>query len=111
MQALSFETLAAIANTHGTPVYVYDADKISQQYRQLKTAFQDSDTRFFYACKSLTNINILKHVAATGCDIDCSSINEAKLALHVGVAPNAYSIRAMAFIFLRFKKQSHWVLM
>ncbi len=87
MQALSFETLAAIANTHGTPVYVYDADKISQQYRQLKTAFQDSDTRFFYACKALTNINVLKHVAATGCDIDCSSINEAKLALHVGVAP------------------------
>lgn len=87
MQALSFETLAAIANTHGTPVYVYDADKISQQYRQLKTAFQDSDTRFFYACKALTNINILKHVASIGCDIDCSSINEAKLALHVGVAP------------------------
>lgn len=87
MQALSFETLAAIANTHGTPVYVYDADKISQQYSQLKTAFQDSDTRFFYACKALTNINVLKHVAATGCDIDCSSINEAKLALHVGVPP------------------------
>ncbi len=87
MQALSFETLAAIANTHGTPVYVYDADKISQQYRQLKTAFQDSDTRFFYACKALTNINVLKHVAAIGCDIDCSSINEAKLALHVGVPP------------------------
>lgn len=87
MQALSFETLAAIANTHGTPVYVYDADKISQQYSQLKTAFQDSDTRFFYACKSLTNINILKHIASIECDIDCSSINEAKLALHVGVAP------------------------
>lgn len=87
MQALSFETLAAIANTHGTPVYVYNADKISQQYGQLKTAFQDSDTRFFYACKALTNINILKHVASIGCDIDCSSINEAKLALHVGVAP------------------------
>jgi diaminopimelate decarboxylase len=86
MQALSFETLAAIANTYGTPVYVYNADKISQQYSQLKTAFQDSDTRFFYACKSLTNINILKHVASIGCDIDCSSINEAKLALHVGVA-------------------------
>lgn len=87
MQALSFETLAAIANTHGTPVYVYDADKINQQYGQLKTAFQDSDTRFFYACKALTNINILKHVASIGCDIDCSSINEAKLALHVGVTP------------------------
>jgi diaminopimelate decarboxylase len=86
MQALSFETLAAIANTYGTPVYVYNADKISQQYSQLKTAFQDSDTRFFYACKSLTNINILKHIASIGCDIDCSSINEAKLALHVGVA-------------------------
>jgi diaminopimelate decarboxylase len=87
MQALSFKTLAAIANTHGTPVYVYDADKISQQYGQLKTAFQDSDTRLFYACKALTNINVLKHVAAIGCDIDCSSINEAKLALYVGVAP------------------------
>ena len=42
---------------------------------------------FFFACKALTNINILKYINSLGCGIDCSSINEVKLALHAGVSP------------------------
>jgi diaminopimelate decarboxylase len=87
MQSLSSETLVQIANTYGTPVYVYNADKITSQFSQLKKAFESSNTRFFYACKALTNINVLKHILSIGCDIDCSSINEAKLAIHAGFNP------------------------
>jgi len=84
-ESLSPQQLIDIANEFGTPVYVYHAEKIKEQYEKLKTAFSIIDTRFFYACKALTNINILKYIDQLGCGIDCSSINEVKLALHAAV--------------------------
>ena len=57
---LSKEQLIQIADEFGTPLYVYNTEKISAQYNKLKQAFANNDVRFFYACKSLTNINILK---------------------------------------------------
>ncbi len=84
---LSAETLSKIANTYGTPVYVYDTDKISHQFEQLNKEFAKTNTRFFYASKALTNINILQHILNIGCNVDCSSINEAKLAIHTGFEP------------------------
>src|SRR4029077_2576905 len=48
------------------------------------TAFKDIDTVFFYACKALTNINILKYIKSLGANVDCSSINEVKMAFHAG---------------------------
>ena len=86
-QELSPELLSSIANKYGTPLYVYSADKITAQFRNLQTAFSNSNTRFFYASKALTNINILKHILSIGCSIDCSSVNEAHLALHAGFKP------------------------
>jgi diaminopimelate decarboxylase len=77
--------LIDIARQFGTPVYVYHAEKIKEQYEKLKSAFSSIDTKFFYACKALTNINILKYIDSLGCGIDCSSVNEVKLAVHAGV--------------------------
>ncbi|RYD79915.1 MAG: diaminopimelate decarboxylase [Sphingobacteriales bacterium] len=84
---LSTEKLNTLAQKFGTPLYVYDADRITAQYKKLTDAFAGSNTRFFYACKALTNINILKHIKSIGCNVDCSSINEAKLALLAGFEP------------------------
>ncbi|MEO6221451.1 MAG: diaminopimelate decarboxylase [Ginsengibacter sp.] len=86
-QELSKEQLIKIADEFGTPVYVYHAERIAEQYDKLKEAFADSDARFFYACKSLTNVNILKVIKRLGANIDCSSINEVKLALLAGFEP------------------------
>jgi diaminopimelate decarboxylase len=83
-QTLSTQQWLAVADEFGTPVYVYHAEKIAEQYLKLTTAFQDHPTRFFYACKALTNINVLKYVASLGAGIDCVSINEVKLALKGG---------------------------
>jgi diaminopimelate decarboxylase len=83
-QQLTPASLITLAQQFGTPLYVYDADKITEQYQKLTTAFKDSNTVFFYACKALTNINILKHIRSLGANVDCSSINEVKLALHAG---------------------------
>ena len=84
-ESLSQEQLIDIARQFGTPVYVYHAEKIKEQYEKLKSAFSSIDTKFFYACKALTNINILKYIDSLGCGIDCSSVNEVKLAVHAGV--------------------------
>ncbi len=86
--SLSYAELNAAAQQFGTPLYVYHAEKIEQQYQNLLTHFSATQTRFFYACKALTNIHILKVIKNIGCNIDCSSINEVKLALHVGFSPN-----------------------
>ncbi|MEY4380803.1 MAG: diaminopimelate decarboxylase [Bacteroidota bacterium] len=85
--SLSNQQLLAAANSFGTPLYVYDAANIEAQYNALTTAFAGQDVKFFYASKALTNINILKLMRNMGCAIDCSSINEAHLAIKAGHAP------------------------
>lgn len=84
---LQYEQLNEIANQFKTPVYVYHAERIREQYEKLLTAFQGADTRFFYAAKALTNINILKYILSIGCNVDCSSINEVILAIQAGFVP------------------------
>ena len=86
-QQLSKEQLIGIANEFGTPVYVYHAEKIEEQLNELRDAFSGCDAKFFYACKSLTNINILKLVKQLGANLDCVSINEVKLGLKAGFEP------------------------
>ena len=87
MPSLSHQQLITIAKEFGTPVYVYHAEHITNQYQKLTNAFAQTDTRFFYACKALTNINILKHIKSIGCNVDCSSVNEVRFALLAGFDP------------------------
>lgn len=97
---LSNEQLRTIAQEFGTPLYLYNANRITHQFTQLQTAFRHSDkVRFFYACKALTNISILRHIKQIGCNVDCSSINEAKLAVHAGFTPEniLYTSNGIAF--------------
>ncbi len=98
-KVLSNTELTNIADEFGTPVYVYDADKIKEQYSKLTTAFRNTDTVFFYACKALTNINILRYIKSLGANVDCSSINEVRLALHAGFAAESilYTSNGIAF--------------
>src|ERR1700729_1586055 len=80
--------LKEVANEFGTPVYVYHAEKIADQYNKLTEAFKGHPTKFFYACKALTNINILKYMKQLGVLLDCVSINEVKLGLLAGYEPS-----------------------
>jgi len=96
---LSHNQLKAIADEFGTPVYVYHAEKIAEQYQKLKDAFAKQDVIFFYASKALTNVNILQYIKSIGANVDCSSVNEVKLALHAGFAPGKilYTSNGIAF--------------
>jgi diaminopimelate decarboxylase len=70
-----------------TPVFVYDGNKIEEQISKMRNAFKGVNLKLKYACKALTNINILKIMLKNGVDIDVVSIEEAKLALKVGYVP------------------------
>jgi diaminopimelate decarboxylase len=98
-QQLSKSYLIELAKEFGTPLYVYHAEKIKEQYQKLLTAFATSNTRFFYACKALTNIHVLQYIKEIGCNIDCSSIAEVQLAVRAGFAPEdiLYTSNNIAF--------------
>jgi diaminopimelate decarboxylase len=98
-EVLSLPLLRAIAGKFGTPVYVYHAEKIAEQYNKLKEAFAGQDVVIFYASKALTNINVLRYVRSLGARVDCSSVNEVRLALHAGFPPEKilYTSNGIAF--------------
>jgi diaminopimelate decarboxylase len=96
---LSNGQLIKIAEEFGTPVYVYNAEKITEQYKKLQHAFRNCDAKIFYACKSLTNVNILKYLHQMGASLDCVSINEVKLGLIAGFSKESilYTPNCVAF--------------
>jgi len=48
---LSNKQLNEIAKEFGTPVYVYHAEKIAEQYQKLTRAFDKNDVVFFMPAK------------------------------------------------------------
>jgi diaminopimelate decarboxylase len=78
--------LTSIANQFGSPIYVYDADKMEHQYKRLTQAFQNvPQLRINYAVKALSNVNILSFMHSLGAGLDTVSIQEVKLGLSAGV--------------------------
>ena len=80
--------LLAIAETFGSPVYVYDADRIISQYNRLYNAFKGvKKIKLNYAVKALSNISVLKLMKSLGAGLDTVSIQEVRLGLAAGVKP------------------------
>lgn len=80
-------SLTAVAEEFGTPVYVYNAEKIVSQYKRLKQAFNPIDIKIKYACKALNNTAVLKLLLNEGSGLDTVSINEVHLGLRAGYKP------------------------
>ena len=73
--------LLEIANTYGTPTYVYDSSVTINQYKKLHNAFKPLDVKLHYAMKALSNINILRVLLNEGAGLDAVSIEEVQLGL------------------------------
>lgn len=81
--------LLKIAQDFGSPVYVYDAEKIESQYKRLTNAFKSvKRLKINYAVKALSNISILKLFNSLGSGIDTVSIQEVQLGLAAGFLPS-----------------------
>ena len=84
---MEVKDLLSVVHTYGSPVYVYDANKISAQYERLTKAFAAVPSlRINYAMKALSNVSILKLMRKLGAGLDTVSIQEVKLGLHAGFA-------------------------
>ncbi|TRW98072.1 diaminopimelate decarboxylase [Flavobacterium gawalongense] len=80
--------LLQLAEQFGSPIYVYDAEKIQSQYNRLTKAFSKVDKlRINYAMKALSNVAILQLLKEMGSGLDTVSIQEVLLGLHAGYEP------------------------
>lgn len=75
----------ALAQTYGTPLYVYDFDVMKTQFESLKEAFRGRKSILAYAVKANSNLSVVKHFAQLGSGADCVSIGEVRRALMAGV--------------------------
>ncbi len=76
--------LVELTETYGSPLYVYDAEKIEAQFKKLTSAFSGVEMKVKYATKALTNISILKLLRSIGSELDCVSIQEVHMGLKAG---------------------------
>lgn len=80
--------LLNIAQEFGSPVYVYDSEKITSQYKRLTNAFNKvKHLKINYAAKALSNISVLKLLKGLGSGLDTVSIQEVQLGLAAGFSP------------------------
>ena len=85
---MKINDLLSVAQSFGSPVYVYDAEKITSQYQRLSQAFASvPQLRINYAMKALSNISILKLMKSLGSGLDTVSIQEVQLGLLAGFEP------------------------
>ncbi|WP_299157128.1 diaminopimelate decarboxylase [uncultured Tenacibaculum sp.] len=82
------EALLKLTDKYQSPLYVYDTEKIISQYKKITTAFSKvKSLKINYAAKALSNINILKVFNSLKSGLDTVSIQEVKLGLLAGFAP------------------------
>ena len=88
-----------LCQEYGTPIYVYDAEKISLQVNSMRKAFKNVDLKIKYAMKALSNVSILKLMKKLGTGLDVVSIQEAQIGLRAGFSPNdiLYSPNSVSF--------------
>ncbi|NND10204.1 MAG: diaminopimelate decarboxylase [Flavobacteriaceae bacterium] len=79
------KSLLNVAKEYGSPVYVYDSQKIISQYKRLTSAFDKvKRLKVNYAVKALSNLSILKLMKSLGAGLDTVSVQEVKLGLAAG---------------------------
>jgi diaminopimelate decarboxylase len=75
--------LVELAQLHGTPLWVYDADAIRQRIAELR-----SFDVIRYAQKACSNVHILKLMRAEGVAVDAVSLGEIARSLAAGFSPD-----------------------
>jgi diaminopimelate decarboxylase len=72
---------------YGCPLYVYDSAIIQRQYNRMENAMKVKRLQLNYACKALSNINILKLFRKMGSGLDTVSVQEVSMGIRAGFDP------------------------
>tara|TARA_R110001583_G_scaffold70457_2_gene199416 strand:+ start:24585 stop:25793 length:1209 start_codon:yes stop_codon:yes gene_type:complete len=82
------QLLVSLTEKYGSPLYVYNAEKIESQYNRITNAFSGVENlKLNYAVKANTNISILKLFKKLNSGVDTVSIQEVQLSLKAGFLP------------------------
>ena len=79
--------LDVIAETYGTPVYVYSQTAIEDAYREFAAAFDGLDARICYGVKANGNLAVIRALARLGAGADVVSGGEIARAVAAGIRP------------------------
>lgn len=79
------ELLTEAAHRFGTPCYLYDLPRITEQVAQLRTAFPG--THLQYAVKANANQAVLRHLAGLGLGAEALTLGELERSLLAGFPP------------------------
>lgn len=74
--------LHELAETHGTPLYVIDLDRLRENLERLRGALPDADIH--YAAKANAGQAVLETIADTEAGVECASWGEVHRALEAG---------------------------
>jgi len=80
--SIDFRTLS---EKYGTPLYIYDFDRMRENYQAFKGAFSGEKSLISYAVKANSNLSVIRHFGQLGAGADCVSIGEVRRALAAGV--------------------------
>jgi diaminopimelate decarboxylase len=69
-------SLQALAEQHGTPLYVYSAAMIRERYEAFDAAFREQPHTICYSVKANSNLTLLRLLAKKGCGFDVVSGGE-----------------------------------
>ncbi len=84
--------LLNLVEKYKAPLYVYDIGVMSDKLDKIRKAFSGIDElQIYYACKALSNINILKFFKGSNTGLDVVSIQEVMLGVRAGFASDAIS--------------------
>ena len=79
----------SLTDRFSAPLYVYDSATMKRQYKRMTEAFSGvKRLRINYACKALTNVNVLRLFRGLGSGLDTVSIQEVRLGLLAGFDPH-----------------------
>ncbi len=79
--------LLSLAETHGTPLYVYSAGTLRNHFRRLDTALAGVDHEIAFAVKANSNLSVLRLLAAEGAGFDIVSGGELFRVIKAGGNP------------------------
>ncbi|WP_294946435.1 diaminopimelate decarboxylase [Sulfurivirga sp.] len=79
--------LSQLADTYGTPLYVYSETRLRENYRAFDRAFGHQPHQVCYAVKTNSNLSVLRALAEEGAGFDIVSVGELERVLAAGGKP------------------------
>ena len=96
--------ISELANQYGTPLYVYSANHITQQFRAYQDSLKDKQHLICYSVKTNSNLSVLNLLAKLGAGFDIVSQGELERVLKAGGDPKKIVFSGVAKSIVEIKR-------